>query len=131
MILDSNIVVYAGQPEHAFLRDMMLDRSVSVSVITKVEVLGYHRLVPDERSFFESVFDALHQIPVTAPIIEKAIALRQQRKIGLADSLIAATALHQAMPLVARNTSDFTWIPSLHVINPFEDHAVESGATAQ
>lgn len=75
MILDSNIVIYAIQPEHAFLR--------------------------------------------------------QQRKIGLADSLIAATAMHQAMPLITRNLSDFSWIPGLHVINPFEDHAAESGATVQ
>ena len=36
MLLDSNIVIYAAQPENAFIRDMMLDRSVSVSVITKL-----------------------------------------------------------------------------------------------
>lgn len=130
MLLDSNIVIYAAQPENAFIRDMMLDRSVSVSVITKLGVLGYHRLTSAEQDMFQGVFDVIHQIPVTPPIIELAIALRHQRKMGLADSLIAATALKQAVPLLTRNISDFAWIQNLDVINPFDDQAVESEAPA-
>ena len=130
MLLDSNIVIYAAQPENAFIRDMMLDRSVSVSVITKLEVLGYHRLTSAEQDMFQGVFDVIHQIPVTPPIIELASALRQQRKMGLADSLIAATALKQAVPLLTRNIFDFAWIQNLDVINPFDDQAVESEAPA-
>lgn len=129
MLLDSNIVVYAAQPEHSFLHEMMRDRSVFVSVITRVEVLGYHRLMPGERDVLERIFEITYQLPVTAPIIDLAIALRQQRKIGLADSLIAGTALHHALPLVTRNTSDFTWIHGLEVIDPFADNAVKSAGS--
>lgn len=47
-----------------------------------------------------------------------AIALKQQRKMSLGDALIAATCLEHNKTLVTRNTTDFTWIENLRVINP-------------
>lgn len=51
-------------------------------------------------------------------IVDKAIELRRLRKMGLADSLIAATALEHKIPLITRNTSDYDWIEGLDVRNP-------------
>jgi predicted nucleic acid-binding protein len=56
-------------------------------------------------------------------IVDRAIQLRRQRKIGLADSFIAATALDYEIQLVTRNTSDFDWIDGLKLLNPMQDEA--------
>jgi predicted nucleic acid-binding protein len=55
------------------------------------------------------------------PIIVRAIELRQERKMGLADAIIAATALVHQLPLVTRNVDDFNHIAGLEIINPFDD----------
>jgi hypothetical protein len=44
MILDSNIIIYAAQREHQFLRDCIAEHAPAVSAISYVEVLGYHKL---------------------------------------------------------------------------------------
>jgi hypothetical protein len=53
-------------------------------------------------------------------VIDRAIALRQVRNVGLADAIIAATALVHALPLVTRNTADFQNIEGLQLINPVD-----------
>ena len=54
-------------------------------------------------------------------IVSCAIRLRQERRMGLADAVIAATALVHSMPPVTRNVEDFKGIVGLEVINPFAD----------
>jgi hypothetical protein len=48
MLLDSNIIIYAAQPEHITLRQFVADHAPAVSVISYIEVLGYHRLSEEE-----------------------------------------------------------------------------------
>ena len=57
-------------------------------------------------------------VPINETVIEKTIALRQTKKIQLADAIIAATALVYDLILISRNTSDFKNIDGLKVINP-------------
>ena len=54
-------------------------------------------------------------------MIAKAIELRQIRKMGIADAIIAATALVHSMPLITSNIEDFKGIDGLEVINPFAE----------
>ncbi len=58
--------------------------------------------------------------PLDAVVIERAIALRQERKMGLADAIIAATALVHGLELVTRNVDDFQHVSGLRLVNPFE-----------
>ncbi|MCX5961935.1 MAG: type II toxin-antitoxin system VapC family toxin [Cyanobacteria bacterium] len=88
---------------------------ICVSALSQLEVLGYHRLTPEDQSFFVDFFSAL---PVTPEVIDQAIALRQQRKMSLGDATIAATALVNNLPIATHNVSDFRWIPTLVVIDP-------------
>jgi predicted nucleic acid-binding protein len=119
MILDSNIIIYAARPEHSFLHPLIGSPPVSVSVISFVEVLGYPTLTEEETTFLEDFFSRVLVRPVTDSIIDRAIRLRQQRRMKLGDSLIAAMALDFDHPLVTRNAADFSWIPGLKLINPF------------
>ena len=60
-------------------------------------------------------------LAVSDEVAAKAVELRQQRKMSLGDSLIAATALVHNLILVTRNTDDFNWIANLSLLNPFDE----------
>src|SRR5690625_2249261 len=122
VLLDSNIIIYASMPEHEALRGFVERHVPSVSVISKIETLGYHRLRVDERRFLQEFFDVADVIPVTDEVVDFAISIRQNRRTTLGDALIGATALVHAMPLVTRNVSDFNGIKGLELIDPLEKH---------
>ena len=42
MLLDSNIIIYSAQPEHAQLRELIAENAPAVSALSYLEVLGYH-----------------------------------------------------------------------------------------
>ena len=92
-----------------------------VSEISKLEVLGYHKINLIDKNYFESQFALLKIIPIDKSVIDTAIDLRQKKKISIGDSIIASTALLYDYELYTRNTSDFNWIKNLKVINPFTD----------
>ncbi len=119
-ILDSNIIIYAAQPRHGFLRQMITEQKHFVSDITKLEVLGYHKLTEKDRNDLAYFFDVSRVINISPDLIEKAITLRQSRRMSLADAIIAATALVNNLTLVTRNTADFKNIPGLKLFNPFK-----------
>lgn len=129
VLLDSNIVIYSTQPAHVPLRGFVKASNPAVSAVTYVEVLGFHRLSDSERSALEEFFAAALILPIDWPVIQRAVALRQQRRMSLGDSFVAATALTHNFTLVTHNTSDFRWIPDLQVLDPLEASADSGGPT--
>ncbi|GAT34632.1 hypothetical protein TSACC_23064 [Terrimicrobium sacchariphilum] len=119
-LLDSNIIIYATLSENEWLREWLETEPLAVSQISRVEVLGYHLLKEDERRDLAGFLDALLVIPITTEITDRAIALRQRRKMGLGDSLVAGTAIEAGCELVTRNVEDFRWVEGLRLIDPFE-----------
>lgn len=120
MLLDSNVIIYAAQPEHGHLRRLIAETSPKVSSISYVEVLGYHRLSEVERRYFGAFFGEARVLPVSQPVLDQAVRLRQQRKMKLGDALVAGTALVHSLQLVTRNIDDFAWIRELKAFNPFQ-----------
>ena len=118
MLIDSNIIIYAAQPPHAALRQWIAQHAPAVSAISYVEVLGYHKLAPAEKQALELFFAAATILPLSQPILEEAVKLRQQRKMTVGGALIAATCLVHKLTLVTHNTKDFTWIAALAVFDP-------------
>ena len=119
MLIDSNIIIYASKPGYEFLHPLMGQTDLAVSVISYVETLGYHQLTESEMRFLTEFFENVNLSPLSDPVLQRAVSLRQTRKIKLGDSLIAATALVAGVTLVTRNTQDFDWIPGLAVLDPF------------
>lgn len=120
MLLDSNIIIYASLPGYEALVDLIRLETPRVSVISQLEVLGYHQILEDELNYFNQFFAASMIIPMDSDIVDRAIQLRQQQKMSLGDSIIAATALVHGLKLITRNSDDFNKIPELEWLNPID-----------
>lgn len=121
IIVDSNILIYSYKPEFAWLQQQLFEFDLYASAISKVESLGYHQLLANDKVILEQIFAVIDMLPVNYQVIEKAIDLKQQKKMSLGDSIIASTALIYQLPLMTRNVSDFAWIDRLEIINPFDE----------
>ncbi len=120
MLLDSNIIIYSAKSEYGDLRTFLDENEYSVSSVSVIEVLGYHLLGDREREYLIKFFDAANLLSITSSIVNEAVRLRQIRRMGLGDAIVAATALVNELSLVTRNVSDFAWIEGLELINPFD-----------
>lgn len=117
-LIDSNIIIYSYSNEYTYLREIITSELAAVSEISRVEVLGYHKLNPDEEKYFQDIFSFVPGIDLSKEILERAIKLRKQYQLKLGDSLIAATALVHHLTFYTRNTNDFEKIRGLRYINP-------------
>lgn len=120
ILLDSNTIIYFASPGFADQRMEYSKYDLAASAVSRIEVLGYHSLDGDQEKDFEDYFASIVVLEISSEVVERAIWLRQQRKIGLGDAIVAATALINNIPLVTRNTKDFKWIDSLDLIDPFD-----------
>ncbi len=68
MLLDSNIIIYAAQPEHTSLRQFITDHAPAVSIISYIEVLGYHSLSEEAQQFLQRFFQAAVLLPLSDPV---------------------------------------------------------------
>ena len=119
MMIDSNIIIYAAQPKFRMLRKFVREHEPAVSAVSVVEVLGYHRLDQRDKGFFENFFKSTEVLPVSDEVIGRAVRLRQNRKMDLADALIAGTATVFGHTLATRNVRHFAGIQGLKVLDPF------------
>ena len=126
MLIDSNIIVYAAQPEHTRLREFIAAKAPVVSAVSYVEVLGYHELTPEEELLLRQFFALSTVLPIDQDVLGQAVTLRQQQKMSLGDALVAATALVHHLPLATHNVDDFAWITDLTVVDPLNS-AVNRG----
>ncbi|MCC7365828.1 MAG: type II toxin-antitoxin system VapC family toxin [Dehalococcoidia bacterium] len=103
---DSNIIIdwLRGVPQ-ADPEFEAVDRRV-VSIVTWIEVLVGVRSVEEERAA-RRFLARFRVLDVTPAIAERAVTLRRERHLKVADSIIHATALHEGVELVTRNTRDF------------------------
>ena len=121
MLIDSNVIIYAAQPHHIDLRQFIDEITPSVSVVSNIEVLGYHKLEEDERQYLEQFFQKTEILPLSDTVMHRAVSLRQQRRMSLGDAIIAATAIVHDRILVIHNVQDFLWISELNVLDPLTE----------
>ena len=123
MVLDTNILIYAAKPGGEHLREWVEHAEAVISILSRIEALGFPYISPEEKTALEALFESMPESGLTEVIALPAIHLRQVRKMKLADAVIAATAIEHSTPLVTRNADDFKNVPGLQVVNPFEQTA--------
>ena len=114
-LADSNILIRAASVPGHPLQDWLLNNLPAISVVTRIEVLGFHRLRSGEDALLRALLASFDEHPIGAQTASLAIDLRRQRKMALGDALIAATCIEHGLQLATRNASDFDWIPGLTV----------------
>ncbi|WP_292517918.1 type II toxin-antitoxin system VapC family toxin [Methanoculleus sp.] len=122
-LLDTNILIYyladAIPPERVSEIETMLTSSFRVSIITKIEFLGWKKHTPEGYALAQDFIRSAEVYPLTDTIADRAIHLRRTCGMKLPDAVIAATALTHECALVTRNESDFSGICALEVVNLF------------
>jgi predicted nucleic acid-binding protein len=122
MLIDSNIIIYASKPEGSKLRSFLDTFPRFVSVISYIESFGYRDLTEEENLQLVRIFRRTRILALTDAIAQQAVTLRQQRRMGLGDAIIAATALVHNLTLVTHNTEDFRQIAGLELLDPLTNN---------
>jgi predicted nucleic acid-binding protein len=121
-LLDSNTIIdYLSnqiiEPSLGKLHDI-INNGFFISVITKIEVLGFSSGISQIDESNEKFIDIATIFELSPDIVKQTIALRKLIKIKLPDAIIASTALVYNMTLLTHNISDFNKIPDLIVLDP-------------
>ena len=119
MLLDTNIVIHACQPGSEWLSEWTDDPAAAIASVTRIEALGFTGISREEEGAIRGFLDDSICHALDEAVIERAIGLRQNRKMGAMDAIIAATALEYDLTLVTRNTEDFKHVENLKLVNPF------------
>ncbi len=122
-LLDTNVAIYFlknSLPENgkSFLLTAIPANEVEISFITKIELLAYPSITPEEEMAAQTFLSFFNIITIDASIINKTIAIRKEVKIKLPDAIIAATALVNNLQLLSSNLQDFSKVEDLTIINP-------------
>jgi len=122
-LLDSNVIIYLVKGilninNSKEIKSAAKNR-VQISVITKIEVLGYNPPTKIEEVKNVTFISNSDVISISDEIVEKTIEIRKAHRIKLPDAIIAATALVENQTLISRNISDFSKIKGLKVVDPF------------
>lgn len=112
-LADTNFLIYLleGRSEAAAFATY----SFAISFVTEIELLGRYGLEPNEEATIRDLLGDCVIIELNTSVKQKAIALKQNRRIKLPDALIAATAQTFGLPLLTADTG-FRTIPDLDVI---------------
>lgn len=121
ILLDSNIIIYSAKEEYSYLRNIYKEDNVFISEITRLEVLGFHKIISNQENYFKSVFSVITLIPISTEIIDDAIKFRKIYNLSVGDSIISATAKLYKLKLYTNNENDFTGIKGLKIYNPLTE----------
>ena len=118
MLIDTNIIIYAAQPQYLALRLFLDSIRRWVSVVSYIEALGYHGITADAERHLSEFFRGSQILPLTDEIAQRAIGIRRRRRTGLGDAIIAATAMAHNLTLVTHNVQDFRRVAGLELLDP-------------
>ena len=97
-IADTNAIIYllSGKP---YMKQYE-DARFGVSVITEMELLSFPRITPTELSNLKALLSDCIIFPLDTAVKDRAIHIRRTYGTKLPDSIVAATSLECAVPLI-------------------------------
>lgn len=103
-------------------KEFLLDISnegIFLSVISMAEIFsGKETRDPIKHEKILRFLSHFEVVPLTQEIAILGGAIRRDYQIGLADALIAATAIHNGLTVVTHNTKHFEKVEGLKILKP-------------
>lgn len=122
-LIDTNVLIeaLAGDATGDALERIKaaLVGGASFSVITRMELLGWGGHTEQSRRATQALLDQLTEVGITPAVVSTVIGIRSNVAIKLPDAIIAASAITENLPLMTRNTKDFSRVPGLQLVDPF------------
>ena len=122
-LIDTNILIYhtnGSEIVRNFINENIKETSLNISVLTKIEFLGWDKHTPEGLIKCIKLIDHANVYYLDEDIAVKTIEIKKRVNIKLADAVIAATALVNGFNLATRNIDDFKILDELQIINPFD-----------
>jgi predicted nucleic acid-binding protein len=105
VIFDSNPIIdfFKGRVDMALLRNETAGKEQCISIITRMELLAFPEITPDEENQISEFIGKRTIVPINDEIEKLAIEFRRKTKRKLPDSIIAATAVVLNATLITRD----------------------------
>lgn len=116
-LIDTNVAIYyfglALSKDSEKFMDQVLSERYFISVINRIELLGFKQLNGKESDALTSYVSKSNIFDLEEDIILETIQIRKTYNIKLPDAIIAATCLVNNCSLVTNNIKDFDKINGL------------------
>jgi len=122
IVIDTNIIIYyiQGQKKAIDVLNRLQKKSIKmyISVITELELFAYIKMSESEKNNINEILDLVEIVTVDTKIARTAGFLkRQNKRLDIADILIAATAKELDIPLLTNNIRDFQSLKGINVLS--------------
>jgi predicted nucleic acid-binding protein len=103
VLLDTNVVLYLLAGDHV-LASFLRGRKLYISFVTQLELLGYFGITKEEKTKVVQFINECLVVDLNGQIKDTVIAIEQEHRVKLPDSIVAATAHYLDLPLVTADT---------------------------
>jgi predicted nucleic acid-binding protein len=100
LFLDTNIIIYFLSGDDT-LTELLNDKSIYISIISKLELLSYSELSKEALGRVEKFLSVCTIIDLNPAVQEETIRIRKKYKLKLPDSVIVASSLYVELPLIS------------------------------
>jgi len=119
-LIDTNVAIYyfglTLSTESEKFIDQILCAGYYISVINRIELLGFKRISENEADAFNSFISNSIILDLEEEVIIETIKLRKKYNIKLPDAIIAATCIVNDCSLITNNLKDFEQIIELRSV---------------
>jgi predicted nucleic acid-binding protein len=120
-LIDSNVIIDFCNGKLSEKGRKFLERlAPEISIVTNIELFATKNISVAEQELLARFVSIALVHPVTVDLIEATIEIRKEYRLKLPDAIIAATALVFDLVLLSRNTSDFSKVNGLQVVNLYD-----------
>ena len=113
VLVDTNIVIYVFQGNMKAV-SLIEDTELVVSVLTTMELFAVPAITQDRTVWVSGFLQHCQEVPLLRAVQRKAVEVRRLTKLEMVDSIIAATAIVKALPLI---TADRTFTKIDHLVD--------------
>lgn len=99
IFIDTNICIYLLNGDDT-LAELLQDQSISISVITEMELYAYHKDDDSAKAILDDFIKSVYVINIDEEVKANTIAIRKKYRLKLPDSIIAASAISFNTPLL-------------------------------